>query len=168
MLCQSCSKNIANTHIKTVINGELKEYMLCSECAQKLGYLNPFDSFDSNLENFLGSFLGDGFQKGYLPDTVRCEKCGSSFADIARGGKVGCENCYSIFYEKMLPSIERMHGNARHVGKISSSAGSKAKLTNEIEKTKLLLKEAIDKQEFEQAAKLRDKIKEMQGDEKND
>lgn len=168
MLCQSCSKNIATTHIQTVINGELTEYVLCSECAQKLGYLNPFESFDGSFENFLGSFLGNNLQRDYLPDTTRCEKCGSSFEDIVSSGKVGCENCYKIFYEKMIPSIERMHGNTKHVGKVSLSAGNKAKYTSEIEKKKLLLKEAIDKQEFEQAAKLRDEIKKMKEENSND
>lgn len=168
MLCQSCSKNIATTHIKTVINGELTEYILCSECAQKLGYLNPFESFDGSFENFLGSFLGNNLQENYFHDTTRCNKCGSSFEDIVNSGKVGCENCYKIFYEKMIPSIERMHGNTKHVGKVSLNAGSKAKIASEIEKKKLLLKEAIDKQEFEQAAKIRDQIKKMKEESSND
>lgn len=168
MLCQSCNKNIATTHIKTVINGELTEYILCSECAQKLGYLNPFGSFEGTFENFLGSFLGNNLHQGYLPDTKRCDKCGSSFEDIVNTGKVGCENCYKIFYDKMIPSIERLHGNTKHVGKVSLGASSKAKLTSEIEKKKLLLKEAIDKQEFEQAAKIRDQIKKMKEENDND
>ena len=46
MLCQSCGKSPANTHIKTIINGELTEHSLCSECAQKMGYGNSF--FPSN------------------------------------------------------------------------------------------------------------------------
>ena len=58
MLCQSCYKNQANTHIKKIINGKLTEYRLCEECAAKLGYGNNiFQGFDLNFDNFLGSFF---------------------------------------------------------------------------------------------------------------
>ncbi|MEI3551633.1 MAG: hypothetical protein V8Q17_03310 [Acutalibacteraceae bacterium] len=60
MLCQSCGKRPANTHIKTIINGELTEHSLCSECAQKMGYGNSF--FPSNtFDQFFSSFFGKSF-----------------------------------------------------------------------------------------------------------
>ena len=66
MLCQSCGKRPANTHIKTIINGELTEHSLCSECAQKMGYGNSF--FPSNtFDQFFSSFFGKNSLMVYLP-----------------------------------------------------------------------------------------------------
>ena len=162
MLCQSCSKNTATTHIKTIVNGEFTEYMLCPECAKKLGYLNLFDGFGVNVQNFLGSFFGESAEKKPLPGAKRCKGCGSSFADIVETGKVGCAACYNTFYDQMMPSIQRIHGNTTHTGKISISAGAKAKLESNLQKLKNQLKEMIEKQEFEKAAELRDQIKEIE------
>lgn len=166
MLCQSCNKNQATTHIKTIVNGELKEYMLCPECAKKLGYGSLFGGFGLNLGSFLGSFLGEELPKAPT-ETVRCKRCGSSFAEIARTGKVGCADCYATFYDRMIPSIQRIHGNTTHAGKIAASAGTKAKLRSELEQARAQLKQAIEEQAFEQAAQLRDHIKELEGQAKD-
>jgi protein arginine kinase activator len=166
MKCQKCGANNANTHIKTVINGEFKEYDLCSECAKKMGYTNVFGDFESDFSSLLGSFFGN-----VLPartQATRCEFCGSSYSDIAKSGHVGCANCYQIFGEQLLPSIRRMHGNTTHCGKNSGSAqkqiGKPAEETKEqkIEKMKAELEKAVQEQNFEYAAELRDKIKEME------
>ena len=93
MLCQSCGKRPANTHIKTIINGELTEHSLCSECAQKMGYGNSF--FPSNtFDQFFSSFFG---KNSLMEDTLRCPVCGSSLSDISDTGKVGCADCYKTF-----------------------------------------------------------------------
>ena len=169
MICQSCGKNQATTHIKTIVNGELKEYMLCPECAQKMGYAPFFGGMGLNLENFLGSFLGENgsFAGAQSQQAVRCKKCGSSFADIARSGKMGCAECYTTFYDKLLPSIQRIHGNTAHCGKVVGSAGLRAKRASELEMLRSQLNEAVRQQEFEQAARLRDQIKELEGGQEN-
>ena len=59
MKCQKCGANNANTHVKTVINGEIKEYDLCSECAKKMGYTNIFGNFEDEFSGLLGSFFGN-------------------------------------------------------------------------------------------------------------
>lgn len=53
MKCQKCGANNANTHVKTVINGEIKEYDLCSECAKKMGYTNIFGNFEDEFSGLL-------------------------------------------------------------------------------------------------------------------
>ena len=94
---------------------------------------------------------------------VRCKGCGSSFEEIANTGKVGCAECYRTFYNRLIPSIQRIHGNTTHTGKIASSAGIEAKRENELEKAREELKKAIQEQAFEKAAELRDRIKELEG-----
>ena len=159
MLCQSCEKRQASTHIKTILNGELKEFNLCSECAAKLGYGSFFTNFGFDIDKLFGSFMDS-------PDirkkAKRCQFCGSSFEEIAKSGKVGCAHCYEEFYDELLPSIQRIHGRTNHTGKLARSAGTEVKVRDEIAKCKAELEDAIKTQEFEKAAELRDKIKELE------
>lgn len=167
MKCQKCGANNANTHVKTIINGEFKEYDLCSECAKKMGYTNVFGDMEDEFSNFLGSFFGN-----VLPartQATRCEFCGSTYSDIAKSGHVGCANCYNVFADELFPSIRRIHGNTTHCGKNSRPA-EKAKQSKPAEETKedkskrlkAELDKAIEEQNFEHAAELRDKIKELE------
>ncbi len=167
MLCQSCLKNMATTHIKTIVNGEFKEYMLCPECAKEMGCMNLFDEFVSDFGNLWSSFLDAKPLTEALPKVKRCDFCGASFNDIVNTGRVGCAHCYETFSNEILPSIQRIHGNTRHKGKIASSGSAESKLKNQVEDLKEKLSQAIQNQEFEEAAKLRDKIREIEGRVKN-
>lgn len=167
MKCQKCGANNADTHVKTVINGEFKEYDLCGECAKKMGYTNVFGDIESEFSNFLGSFFGN-----VLPartQASRCEFCGSTYSEIAKSGHVGCANCYSVFADELFPSIRRIHGNTTHCGKNSrlSERAKQLKSAEEtkedkIKKLKAELDKAVKEQNFELAAELRDKIKETE------
>lgn len=167
MKCQKCGVNNANTHIKTVVNGEFKEYDLCNECAKQMGYTSVFGDIENEFSNFLGSFFGN-----VLPartQATRCDFCGSSYSDISKSGHVGCANCYNIFGEQLLPSIRRIHGNTAHCGKNSAAPEKQSSKSQEetkeqkISRLKSELDKAIKEQNFEYAAKLRDEIKEMEG-----
>ena len=167
MKCQKCGADNANTHVKTIINGEFREYDLCSECARKLGYTNAFADFGSDFSGLLGSFFTN-----VLPartQATRCEFCGSTYPEIAKTGRVGCAHCYEVFADRLYPSIRRMHGNTTHCGKNSGRQEAKeakpAEMTKEekIADMKRQLDEAVREQNFERAAELRESIKEMEG-----
>ena len=166
MKCQKCGANNANTHVKTVINGEIKEYDLCSECAKKMGYTNIFGNFEDEFSGLLGSFFGNSLPA--RTQATRCDFCGSSYSDIAKSGHVGCAKCYEIFGDQLLPSIRRIHGNTTHCSKNSRFGTKKSEKSAEMtkkDKIKALKKEldkAISEQNFEHAAELRDQIKEME------
>lgn len=182
MLCQACGKNPATTHVKTIINGELTEYSLCADCAQKMGYGNLFPGFGMNVGSLLSSFFGPQISSSPSLEVQRCPGCGSSFEDIARAGRVGCAECYHTFYDRLLPSIQKIHGNTKHCGKHPSGSMLKVKpeeglqvmIENKVpsgetllEEKRRLMKEAVEAQNFEEAAKLRDEIKELErGDQK--
>ncbi len=165
MLCQNCGKHEAEYHYKSNVNGTVTEQHLCSECAKKLGYSVPFFG---HTDNFLGSLLSDFFGgsaiKTAAPGAV-CPLCGSTAGDISRTGKVGCAQCYDTFSDMLLPYIRRIHGNTEHTGKIPSDAGAEIKTKRELVQLKEELKKAVEAQEFEKAAQLRDRIKELEGGE---
>ena len=167
MLCQNCGKNEATTHVKRIVNGDTTETHLCAECAQHLGYGDIFSGFGLNLDDFFGGFLGDTMQKLAAPAEQKCPKCGSTFGDIVSSGRLGCSECYRTFYDKLLPSIQRIHGRIKHSGKqVSAPKETPEKnvedeLSKKLEKLRKELSEAVENQEFEQAAVLRDEIKKL-------
>ncbi|HRT82669.1 MAG TPA: UvrB/UvrC motif-containing protein, partial [Oscillospiraceae bacterium] len=100
-------------------------------------------------------------KSGQIAQT-RCPKCGSSFEDIAKSGKIGCAECYNTFYEKLLPTRQRIHGRIRHSGKVSEAACEENKKQSELEKLRCRLNAAVEEQNYEEAAVLRDKIRELE------
>lgn len=171
MLCQNCQKHEATTHIKSVVNGEYTQLHLCSSCADKLGYGDVFSGFGLDFADLFGNFFTKPKSLLSTAKPERCEKCGMSFEEIVKTGKIGCADCYEKFYDMLLPSIQRIHGKTQHNGKtapkINESEVKKEKTKEEIiEDMKKEMQSAIEEQNFERAAELRDKIKEAEGESK--
>lgn len=158
MLCEKCKQRQATTHIKTVVNGVVREYNLCSACAANSGYAK------NSLAGMLASMFGDIPNNQLLGNTTKCSVCGSTFADIANSGKVGCSECYITFYDELLPYLKRVHGSTKHAGKIPNNAPLVVKpKENTIDDLKVELARLVSEEKYEQAAVVRDKIKEMEG-----
>ena len=111
MICQNCKNNDADVRIKSIIGGKACELALCHSCARILGYSDelPLNDVFSHIVNFAVNGIG-----GY---TLTCDRCGATFDDIAKNGRVGCANCYNIFYDKLKPVLEKIHGNSEYQGK---------------------------------------------------
>lgn len=152
MLCQHCNKNEANMHMKRIINGRAAEVHLCSDCARSLGYGEAFSGFGLGFSDFFSEFLLKG---DHSSNTIRCPFCNKSFEEIAKDGKMGCAECYTAFYDKLLPSIQRIHGKSTHMGKKPSGFNN---ASNRLEGLKEELEKAVREQNFEEAVKIRDEI----------
>ena len=161
MLCQKCGKNNAVTHVKRTVNGETTEIHLCASCAKEEGLAKLFD-----INGFFGSLFGDALAKS-TENEVRCEGCGKTFREIAASGKAGCASCYTVFYDRLLPSVRRIHGKTEHVGKVPRSAGEEIRVKRELESLKEQLNAAIAAQEYERCALLRDQIRALEGGRQN-
>lgn len=168
MLCQHCKKHEATTHIKTMINGEYTEHMLCPECAHKLGYDNMFSDFSADFGGLLSGFFSNALPA--ISGAAHCDFCGSTLNDIKRTGKVGCADCYDTFFSELLPTIRSIHGNTEHKGKqpgaieyTVNEEKSESPSGSKIESLRAELKQAIADENFERAAQLRDEIKELEG-----
>lgn len=124
MLCQNCGNAEATTHIKRIINAEATEIHLCYNCAKHLGYANVFSGLGFTINNMLGNFFPEFGGALLSSETERCQSCGTSFEEILQNGTMGCEECYKTFYEKLKPSLSRIHGKATHVGKNKTTSDS--------------------------------------------
>ena len=166
MKCTHCNEREANTHIKRIINGRKEEMHLCEECARELGVMEEFSFEPFTMDSLFGNLLGAGAKAfNSLSGVDRCTYCGTTFNDIVNTGRVGCAHCYDKFERKLEPSIEKLHGRAKHIGKNVSYTEEKNETekesVSELDKLKADLKLAIQEQRFEEAAVLRDKINEL-------
>ena len=164
MLCQRCQKNNATVHLKQVINGVKTEMLLCPECAEKenLGSFFPQDDLLS------GFFSNSVFGNDYLKEQKRCSLCGSTRRDLAEKGRAGCAKCYEVFSEELANIIYGIHGNAVHTGSVPGKHAESLAKRKEIEDLKKEQQKAVLEQDYEKAAVIRDKIKELEKEEKGE
>lgn len=162
MLCDACHKNEATVHLTEIINDNVTKLNLCEACARAKG---------AEMEEHFGlsdllaglSDIGAGSQP-HLEDVVKCGECGLTYKDFRKTGRFGCGNCYEAFKAHIAPLLKRIHGADRHVGKVPVITGAKTvKDTRTLQELRMKMEKAIGMEEFEEAAKLRDKIREMEG-----
>ncbi len=163
MKCEKCLKNTATTHIKRVVNGVATEKYLCSGCAAQQGYASLSNN---SFANMLASVFGDT-TAAYRQETAKhCSGCNYTFSDIVSTGRVGCEHCYTEFSDELLPYLKRVHGSVNHIGKVPNFAPLAVVDTkSEIDSLRTKLAEHIKNEEFELAATVRDKIRELEKEE---
>ncbi len=153
MLCEKCGKYIATTHIKTIANGIIIEQNLCNRCAGEQGLdVTPQNS----LSDMLASMFGE-YSPIKTEQKNKCSICGATFSDISNSGKAGCSECYKTFKAELLPYLKRVHGSTKHIGKVPNDIPS-----DELTKLKAELCNLVADENYEQAAVIRDRIKELE------
>ena len=173
MLCQNCGKNEATTYYKENINGQVKELHLCPDCAAKLtgSQMPGFGSFfsESPFSLFEPMWSSDPFFGGVqqaIGGGRRCPTCGMTESELRRSGRAGCADCYTSFRDILLPYIKKLHGAAAHVGQapasVTEGGASAAPAANPVEGLKAKLQQAIQSENYEEAARLRDEIKRLE------
>jgi protein arginine kinase activator len=162
--CDSCNKP-ATVHLTEIRNGKKIEKHLCEQCAAQSEGL-PVKShtpINELLTNFV--MAHSGLQKGAAEAT--CEGCGITWAEFRQGGLFGCANDYTVFEKDLTPLLQRAHeGATHHVGKVPTRrGGTGVPMKRQIDLSKLRkeLGKAVEAEDYERAAKLRDQIKQAEG-----
>lgn len=177
MLCDKCKKNEAKIYYTEIINGEKKEQHLCEECAMECTsfqtgspIMNSELTLGSLLSTILGNYYGNNTQGTETKEKeLSCEACGMTYSEFMKVGKFGCEKCYDSFEKVLEKSIKSIQGSDTHIGKKPKGFETKTdkivKELSEIDKLTIRLQEAIEKEEFEEAAKIRDRIRDLKKEE---
>jgi protein arginine kinase activator len=98
-------------------------------------------------------------EKHYEP---RCSNCGTYYSEFKKGGFLGCSECYTSFKDELDPVLKRVQGSVRHAGKVPGSRMKARTNRNDMDGLRIMLQRAIENEEYEDAAKIRDEIKKMQ------
>lgn len=168
MFCDVCKKNQATVHLTEIVDEEMTELHLCEECARQKS-IQMEQKF--GLSDLLAGLVDFGKHiEGHEPSKIRCPSCNLSYEDFKKIGRLGCSNCYSSFIKYLTPLLKRIHGTTIHTGK-SPRGGGRVEIIRKTEpirpKPELLdlkskLQETIRVENFEEAARLRDKIRELE------
>ncbi|AND86157.1 excinuclease [Clostridium tyrobutyricum] len=174
MVCDICKKNEATVHITKIVNGVKQEINLCEKCAMENGelsfapqidFVSPF-SFQNILSGIM-DYVNNTDETLQNPD-ISCKNCNTTYAEFKKTGLVGCSDCYKNFSNIIYPVIKRVQANLDHTGKVPIRIGKDIIKRRNTIKLKEDLQKAIALEEYEKAAQIRDKIKEIQDDNQND
>jgi protein arginine kinase activator len=162
MQCDECGKRPATVHITKIENGKKTDRHLCEQCAAENNGISFNTTFSIN--DILTGLMNPGgvlpFKMDVVKD-VKCDVCGLSYNRFRETGRFGCSHCYKVFGDKLNPLFKKLHGNINHTGKIPNKAGGRMKVAKEIERLKQQLHTAVANEEYEKAAEIRDRIREL-------
>ncbi|WP_209125292.1 UvrB/UvrC motif-containing protein [Alkalihalobacillus sp. BA299] len=169
MICQECNQRPATLHFTKIINGEKTEFHICEHCAKEKGeYFPGSNSFSihqllSGLLNFEQP-ISKGQPAGFTSNrAVTCEQCKMSYEQFVRTGRFGCAKCYETFSDKLDPILKKVHsGNHTHSGKVPKRIGGTIEVRRKINSLKEALQQHIVREEFEEAAQVRDQIRSLE------
>jgi len=170
MYCERCKNNEATIHLTEIIKDVKSEVHLCENCAREIGLNSKLSNFSLSIPEML-SFLDVNEVDEYADGSV-CKTCGMSFVEYSREYKLGCPDCYRDMGDSLRPVIAAFHGATAHAGKHPANPGGGAAETyvrpvrispqKSIEELQELLERAVSEERYEEAAVLRDRIREME------
>jgi len=161
MLCENCQKNEATIHLTEIVDGARSEMHLCEHCAQEQGIaVKSQIPINELLGSLLASQPSDEELFGLSDKELSCPHCGFTLEQYRKEAVLGCPYDYEIFEKALLPLIKKAHnGKTTHRGKVPSKMPEDAKKQVEISNLRQQLESAVQSEDYELAAKLRDKIK---------
>ena len=158
MLCDNCRERDAVVHLTQIVSAAVTQLHLCEKCAAERGV----ETTVAAPKHPLGEFLQAVQQQLVSPsvDAGRCTFCSATMKDFRASGRWGCARCYTTFESSMRDLLRRVHGSSRHVGRgYQPPRGESMERASQLGDLREQLRRAIESEQFELAADLRDRIR---------
>jgi len=163
MVCDICGENEAIIHVQQIMGGEILEIHMCAECARKKGVaLEKDGTGDFSLSKLLSGLVESFTQDDQYQQTEECPHCGTSLSEIQEEERAGCPECYGVFRNTIDEILGEYTERIVHRGKYPEKLKAYKAILIDKEVLKRKLKEAVKKEDYEYAAKLRDRIMELE------
>lgn len=166
MICESCKHNLATVHLTEIVQKYKKETHLCEECARSRGL--PASKPEFSVKEYLGELskaepAAATAQKPAPAEQFEpCPACGITYAEFKAAGRFGCWRDYEHFKRGVVPLLEKIHGATQHRGRVPQRLGERLEREKQLADLQRQLAEAIEREEYERAAQLRDRIKSLE------
>jgi len=136
-------------------DGKVTEISVCAECARQRGFtdVGKLKAGAAEIIAELKTRVDEGDAK------LICRNCGLSYAEFKRQGRLGCAECYVSFHDELVPLVRRIHGAVQHVGRTASGGRKQAQARMNVQKLRDALSGAIQDEDYEKAAALRDQLR---------
>ena len=157
MICQICKKNEATVHYTELSNSKMVEIHLCEKCALEKGV-----SFKPHL--LLADLMAGLVELEKSPRLQRdekCSNCGLTYSGFRETGRLGCAKCYETFKQSLGALLKNIHGSSTHAGKVPAVA-YEVDRTIILKKLRERLRKLVEREEFEEAARVRDEIRKLE------
>lgn len=163
MICERCGVRPANISLTKIINGEKSEAHLCDQCAAEIGEFGLGSAMGMSFGNFFSGLLNPSFwgQPTTWEDKT-CPTCGLTYDRFRESGRLGCPDCYDTFDKELNQLLRRIQGGVEHKGKVPQTGTDREQKISELERLQAELKQAIETENYERAAELRDAIQALQ------
>jgi protein arginine kinase activator len=172
MLCEKCQTNDASVHMQQFVHGKKVELHLCQECAFKIDSPEMLVPLENIFKGFLEQLNTKYFtQSGAVPPAgsvntrtapKACVRCGMTFQKFKTGGRLGCDICYHSFKKEVEVLLKNVQGSTRHEGKYPRRMGAGIIQKRQVSELRAALKYAVEEENYEEAARLRDEIRELE------
>ena len=160
-LCDNCGSKPATVNLTQIENNEMSSYHLCEDCAAQKGLEATTEPSSSPLPDFLAQ-IGDEPREEEDSDN-ECSFCGLTFAAFRETGRLGCPHCYETFEAHLRRLLRRVHGGTKHVGKVYLPPDpTVSEIEKQMEGLRRRLNRAVEAEDFERAAELRDQIRSLE------
>ncbi len=163
MQCQSCGLRPATVHVTRIVQGRVEQAHLCAQCAQESGEIDMLANPAALLQSLLANFAGQG-QALQTDKETRCPSCGFRLSEFRETGLLGCPSCYAHFRTELEPMLRRLHGTTEHRGKLPLRRGGAFQRDRRLQTLRRELQQAVAREEYEQAARLRDELKQIEAE----
>ena len=160
MQCDVCQSKEATVFLTQIVDGKMQKVNLCEACSKEKGVNDPTGFALADL--LLGIGASQEIEK--TPATAKCPVCGFTQADLKKTGRLGCSNCYSVFADSIGPMLKNMHKGTAHVGKVPAAFKKSREQDEKLRALQEDLAKAVEAEEFELAAQLRDRIREAEAE----
>ena len=163
MTCDQCGSGDAVVHLTQIVNNQMSTFHLCEKCAAEKGLETNPEPVNFHLTDFLAQ-MGEGDAASSEPaQDLGCSFCGLTFRDFREAGRLGCPHCYASFEAHLRGLLRRIHGGTQHVGKVYLPPDPSAtEMEKRLETLRRKLQRAVETEDFERAARLRDEIRTLE------
>ncbi len=157
MQCCVCKDREAKVHLTQIVGDKMQKVDLCEECAKAKGVNDPAGFSLADL--LLGLGASQEMEQAAGSGDLKCPHCGFTQADFKKAGRLGCSECYVTFAEGLESLLKSMHKGTKHLGKARQSLQQSRDLSDKLKSLQKKLDKAVEQEDFEQAAQIRDEIK---------
>jgi protein arginine kinase activator len=166
MLCDLCGKNPATVHLTEIVDNQMTELHLCEDCAREKSSQMEQEFGLADLLAGLAEFGKPQEEKDVVE--IKCLQCNLTYADFKKIGRLGCSECYNTFRRYLSPLLKKIHGSNRHLGKSPMKVAKVTRKRLDLQELRTRLAKAVEAEEFEEAAKIRDQVKELEKKQKGE
>lgn len=160
MQCDVCQSKEATVFLTQIVDGKMQKVNLCEACSKQKGVNDPTGFALADL--LLGLGAAQDLEKS--PGSLKCPVCGFTQADFKKTGRLGCSRCYDVFAEGLQGLLRNMHKGTAHTGKSPKAFRAEREKGDKLRDLQTSLAKAVEAEEYERAADLRDKIRQLETD----